>query len=208
MAMSSRSASLSWALFLLAAGSWAQAPPRLPAGPAAAARPSTPGDGPAGGVRTTVWGGRELTYEVVDGWAVHGGDIVLGRVEEVEGGMAGPGLRRDIDAINPDPLWMLRGLWPGGVIPYQIIGDTTPEDLRDVREGIAEWNARTAITFVPRTDEAEYALLQRPEYCPLSCCSGVGSGSPTVVQTVGCRDQRNRPRTRPRDRPSPRAPAR
>ena len=33
---------------------------------------------------TTVFRGQELTYEVIDGMAVHGGDIILGTAEEAD----------------------------------------------------------------------------------------------------------------------------
>ena len=142
--------------------------------------------GSSDGLRTTRYRGRELTYEVIDGWAVHDGDIILGRIEEIEagpgigggsaGGVPGPGMRRDISA---------RGslLWPDGVIPYEIVEDATPEELRNVHGAIAEWNARTAIQFVPRTGERHYIFLRRPDR---ECSSGVGIGFPMNVQTVGC----------------------
>ena len=159
----------------------------------------TPAAAPAGGraageLQTTDWRGLEVTYEVIDGWAVHDGDILLGRIEEIElgrgsvgesaSGVPGPGMRRGIDGPPP---WSL-GLWPDGVIPYEIIEDATPEELRNVHEAITEWNARTAVQFVPRTGEAAYAALKRRGYSGSPCSSGVGrrGSRPTSVQTIDC----------------------
>ena len=141
------------------------------------------------GLRTTVYRGRELTYEVIDGWAVHDGDIVLGRAEEMEpaqagvgpegGGIPGPDSRRDLSPVSEDRLW------PDGIIPYEIIEDATPEERRAVLVAITEWNVRTVIQFVPRTGQAQYArLIRHPP--GRFCASMVGRGSPTLVQTVGC----------------------
>ena len=176
---------------------WGQVATESPAFPVPgravhAAAPSVDiGGTPQGPQRTTIWRGRELTYEVINGWAVHDGDILLGRVEEVKVGVEGvgvasrsipgPGLRRD--SLSASRF----SLWPDGVIPYEIIEDATQRELQEVHAAIAEWYARTAIKFVPRTGQSRYALLERPDDCPpRTCCSGIGSGFPQVVKTVGC----------------------
>ena len=166
----------------------AQGPEISVVGPAAATRSATAGDRSHGGLRTTVWRGRELTYEVIDGWAVYDGDIVLGRVEEIEAepasagtpasGVPGPGLRRDIFSGSWDPGW------PDGVIPYEISGDATPRELFRTRMAIAEWNDRTAVQFVPRTAETEYLLLEHKGWGP--CRVDVRGGHQLIAFTLDC----------------------
>lgn len=115
---------------------------------AAAAAP-LPGDVPAPVL---------LPYEVVDGLAVHDGDIVLGPAAEVEAAArarweAGTGSRREV-ALHWS--WSEAKLWPGGVVPYVIDGELPPGAAESVRAAIAEWNARTVISLVPRTAEPDF----------------------------------------------------
>ena len=183
----SERASLRFALLLVAAGAWAQAAQKPPSQPAAAARPGAAGERSSGELRTTVWRGREVTYEVIDGWAVHDGDILLGRVGEIEAAGAGaaspggsvphPGLRREAAPIGGE------GLWPDGIVPYEIVEDATEQERADILAAMAEWNARTAVTFVPRSGQRYYASLVRSTGW---CRSGVGRDAGTRVETVGC----------------------
>ena len=104
--------------------------------------------------------GQELHYEVIDGLAVHGGDMVLGPVEEVAAehqrrrstkAVAGsPPVRRDLASIEDE------FLWPDGVIPYVIESGFSPRGLSDIEKAIHEWNSKTVITLVQRTTETDY----------------------------------------------------
>lgn len=146
--------------------------------------------GPSDGLRTTWFQGREVTYEVIDGWAVHDGDILLGRIEEIEsrsangtsqsGAVLGPGRSRNLSAIDRQ-----ERLWPGGVIPYEIIEDATDLEREEIRLAMAEWEARTPIKFVPRSGQLQYARLVRPEGWTCSAYQG-RAGSVSWVSTVGC----------------------
>ncbi len=158
---------------------------------AEAARPGiaecSPGAGcpatPSRGV--TVYRGLVLDYEVIDGMAVHGGDIVLGTAAEAAAAAparepaepersAGPA-RRDISGAHSS------NLWPGGRVPYEIDERIEGRDLEDIHAALEEWNSRTVIEFFPRTDEEQYALI-----APGGCRSGVGRGSPTTVLAAPC----------------------
>ena len=140
---------------------------------------------PARGV--TVYRGLVLDYEVIDGMAVHGGDMVLGTAAEAAAAApsrepAEPerseGLaRRDANAVQH--------LWPGGRVPYEIDERIEGEDLKVIHAALEEWNSKTVIEFFPRTDEQQYALLV-PRTLDVSCSSGLGPGSPTTVTTGGC----------------------
>ena len=101
-----------------------------------------------------------LPYTVIDGMAVHAGDIVLGRVDELEPtaptqrsdkerGL--PGLRRrDLSARSS------RYLWPGGVVPYVIDELVSDEQRQDILEAIGDWNDKTPISLTARTTEENY----------------------------------------------------
>ena len=138
----------------------------------------------------TVYRGLVLDYEVIDGLAVHGGDMVLGTAEEAAAAApsreptkreASPGpVRRDLNPIENSRLW------PGGRVPY-VIGDAIKgEDLEVVHAAIEHWNTKTVIDWFPRTDEQDYALfLPKPEEAG-ACRSDLGVGSPTEIVTGGC----------------------
>ena len=138
---------------------------------------------PARGV--TVYRGLVLDYEVIDGMAVHGGDMVLGTAEEAAAAApsrepaeperpAGPARR---DAV------LVTNLWPGGRVPYEIDERIEGEDLEVIHAALEEWNSKTVIEFFPRTTEQQYALLVPNQG---TCQSHLGPGSPTIVLTGGC----------------------
>lgn len=53
--------------------------------------------------------------------------------------------------------------WPGGVVPYVI--DTSLPSNNRVTEAIAHWQAKTAITFVPRTNQVDYIHFRASNGC-------------------------------------------
>ena len=110
-----------------------------------------------------VYGGEALSYEVIDGMAIHDGDMVLGTVEEVieatrewrsskpaTGGLPD---RRELSPESGD------SLWPDGTIPYEIEQGFSARALHGIREAIHEWNSKTVITLVERTTESDYVRL-------------------------------------------------
>ena len=81
-------------------------------------------------------GGEDIEAEVRDGLLVVSGDMVIGQA----GRGAFSGLGRT---------------WPGAVVPYVVDDDERlRNDLLD--EAIAEWNDRTVVELVPRTNESDY----------------------------------------------------
>ena len=104
--------------------------------------------------------GQELHYEIIDGLAVHGGDMILGPVEDVaaehqrrrsaKAVADSPPVRRDLASIEDE------FLWPDGVIPYVIESGFSPRGLSDIEKAIHEWNSKTVITLVQRTTETDY----------------------------------------------------
>ena len=124
-------------------------------------------------VRTgvAIYRGQELHYEVIDGWAVHGGDVVLGTVEEVLEE------QRRLRSTKPSAVsWPVRRdvassldgerLWPDGIIPYVIEPGFTEKGLRRIDEAIEEWNSKTVITLLKRTTEPDYVRFLPRELHP------------------------------------------
>ena len=141
----------------------------------------------------TVYRGLVLDYEVIDGMAVHDGDMVLGTAAEAaaaapsrEPAGGEPAKRESIaglarrDIIAVSDIW----LWPGGRVPYEIDERIEGEDLEVIHAALEEWNSKTVIEFFPRADEEFYALIEpRGEG---NCRSAVGRIRPTRVSTGGC----------------------
>ena len=123
-------------------------------------------------VRTgvAIYRGQELHYEIIDGMAVHGGDMVLGPVERVvaEHRRQPPTKvstgswpdRRELAAAEDERLW------PGGIIPYVIEPGFTEMGLGDIEKAIHAWNSKTVITLVERTAEPDYVRLQPRGFRP------------------------------------------
>ena len=129
---------------------------------------------------TAIYRGQELHYEVIDGWAVHGGDMVLGTVEEVleerrrlRSAKASPGswpARRELAPVEDEHLW------PDGIIPYVIEPGFTAIGLKKIDEAIREWNSKTVITLVERTTEQDYVRFLPKAYRPFEpyCRASLG----------------------------------
>ena len=126
--------------------------------------PAAPADRLSQGMRTAIFRGRDLSYVVVEGMAVHAGDMILGPVSEIEavpatstrtgrGGRYGPE-RRNVAPVVSDQLW------PQGLVPYVIDSDLTDRQRQDVEAAIAEWNGKTVISLVARSAEPNYVRFQ------------------------------------------------
>ena len=103
-------------------------------------------------IRTGVYRGRVVTYEVIDGLAVWDGDIILGTPEELSSAKAlAPG-----KALDYRPKAVVGGrtrLWTGGIVPYVI--DPKLSNPK-VLEAIRHWNENTVIRLVERTDQPNW----------------------------------------------------
>ncbi|MGZ4966574.1 MAG: M12 family metallopeptidase [Chthoniobacterales bacterium] len=51
-------------------------------------------------------------------------------------------------------------LWPGGVIPYVFDGNVSAKHQKAFLDGAAEWSTVANLTFVVRTTESDYVLVQ------------------------------------------------
>ena len=136
-----------------------------------------PGAVPPRQVFTTTFRGRKLPYEVVDGMAVHSGDIVLGRVDELQRLPLVPRASVWYDGGDVPRRRGLaphegRFLWPEGTVPYIIGNDVSAEQRRDIQLAIHAWNGSTVIRLIPRTTEANYVRFSNVESG--NCRSQVG----------------------------------
>ena len=109
-------------------------------------------------IRTGVYRGHRVTYQVINGLAVVEGDIILGTPEELEP-PAGSQLIKGADAAKEA---VARSdsdfLWPGGVIPY-VIDAGLPEPQR-VLDAIQHWNENTVMQLVERTNEPNWVQFE------------------------------------------------
>lgn len=127
---------------------------------------------------TTLYRGVELSYELIDGFAIHDGDMVLGTPERP----VRPRDARSTSQSKPShsiprrDLSSLRGesLWPGGIVPYVIEEGFTDEALRIIQTAIAHWNSQTVLTFTPRTTEPDYVRFLAEQIYVGVCASELG----------------------------------
>ena len=86
-----------------------------------------------------------IPYEVIQGYAVAQGDMVLGKV-----------LPNGQVSVRPQT----RGLgqssvfnrWPDGIIPYQFSESVSQAQREKAQQAIAHWNAQTRIQMIARTE--------------------------------------------------------
>ena len=164
--------------------------PRIPSAEDRAARVGT-GDRAPQGLQTAVFRGRELSYVVVDGMAVHAGDIVLGPASDFETASSSPGTsghpgplvpaRRDLAPASSDQLW------PDATVPYVIDSDVSELQRRSVESGIAAWNDKTVISLVARATEPNYVRFRNvPEGNCRSRVGMVGGEQVISLPPMGC----------------------
>ena len=111
----------------------------------------------------------EVSYEVIQGYAVYQGDIILGSADELGSQLRGA----SIEARS------LR--WPNRVVPYAI-DPGLPEQNR-VTDAIAHWEANTDIDFIPRSNQSDYVYFTNGS----GCSSSVGrqTGRQDIVLSTG-----------------------
>ena len=116
---------------------------------------------PSHQVRRTAFRGRELSYVVIDGMAVHAGDMVLGRVEDLEPPPSLTESRRSADREflrrrDLSPRTLEENLWPEGIVPYVIDSDVAAEQRQNIAVAIGAWNDKTVLSLVARSTESNY----------------------------------------------------
>ncbi len=108
-------------------------------------------------IRTGVYRGQVVTYEVIDGLAVWDGDIILGTPEELSPA-SGPMLAGARDSQTKlSSVSDKQELWPRGVIPYTIDPNLTNPH---VPEAIRHWEENTPIRLIERTDQTRWVRFR------------------------------------------------
>jgi len=120
----------------------------------------------------------ELQYRVVNGQKLFAGDILLDPDSEIAVPVTGAGQ-------VAQPAFKKGGslksyLWPNGVIPYVLSGSvTTPGRVHDAMN---EWEKKTAIRFVKRTNQKAYLTI-REEAGNTVCSANIGyDGAPKLLK--------------------------
>ncbi len=179
----------------LTASLWAQGPETQLGDPLTALAIEAPARPPHGQLpqrtRTTTFRGRQLSYVVIDGMAVHAGDIVLGRAEDIESAPRRPKpaqsrtlrqpMRRNLAPTQS------QNLWPEGVMPYVIDSDVSDQQYQDIQAAIAEWNDKTVIELWERDAEPHYVRFSNVTsgYCR-SSVGTVGGEQKISLPAYGC----------------------
>jgi len=111
---------------------------------------------------------RGLNYEVVQGYAIAEGDMVLGRIGS-DGRLDAPFQSRGLGQAS--------GLdrWPEGVVPYAYHPGLSEIQQGKVEEAIERINSRTRVTLVETTDPAAQGYVDYVLFEPSNgCASYVG----------------------------------
>ena len=138
-------------------------------------------DPAAGDIRTGVFRGQVVTYEVIDGLAIWGGDIILGTPEELSPEPA-PTPGNPLDGRNKlSAVSSKERLWPGGIVPYVLDPELTNPHVADA---IQHWNENTVIRLVERTNQPNWVRFVPANNCSSSV--GMVGGEQIVNLTVHC----------------------
>lgn len=120
-------------------------------------------------------GMKALQYADVDGEALFEGDIVLGRVDELQAAAEG-------DVQHGVILTGAQFRWPNGEVPYEI--DPALPNQQRVTDAIAHWHANTAVRLVPRSGQTNFVRFR-----PGSGCSsrvGMRGNQQDITLAAGC----------------------
>ena len=109
--------------------------------------------------------GEEVFYDVINGMAVLENDIILGSHAEVQAfGIepleVGPGDDGEAVCSTVENCSLIttdsRRKWTDGIVPYTIQEGSTNAARRTIADAIEDWESKTPIRFVERSDERDY----------------------------------------------------
>jgi len=119
---------------------------------------------------------RVLTYSIIDGYAIHGGDMVLGPASNFQDLPTGSDVQSGVATNN------LGSRWDDGIVYYDLNGHPASAVIQDAFAHIEE---NTSIRFVARVAQSQYVRFINGS----GCWSYIGrlSGSQDIsIQTPGC----------------------
>lgn len=134
-----------------------------------------------GEVQTGYYRGQQVYYEAVEGMAIAEGDILLGTVEELAASrQSGSSKDASREAIAQAAS---RYRWPDAVIPYEI-GDVPNRER--VLEAVAEWNGKSPVRLVERTNQPNWLRFRRQESGCSSFVGMIGIGRQDLNLSENC----------------------
>lgn len=143
---------------------------------AACAGQPGPAPTPGGETRQLTLRGQTVKVDVVGDLAVVEGDIIVGKLADLERGKLGP------QSVFRDAPVDYR--WPGGVVPFAF--DTSVTDLgrQNALAAMRAWEAVTPVRFVARSSEPDFINF-RAGTLPNWCFSSIGrqGGAQDVLLT-------------------------
>src|SRR5205809_949240 len=101
--------------------------------------------------------GQDLNYQILDGWAVVEGDILLGKVAEIA--QTAPETSSKSAVRHAIGRTSGRARWPEGVVPY-VVSEEIPNPKR-ILDAVEHWNQNTPVRLVERTTETNYVKFLR-----------------------------------------------
>jgi Astacin (Peptidase family M12A)/FG-GAP-like repeat len=121
---------------------------------------------------------QKVTYEIVNGFALFQGDIILGKVDaqgnliKRSNELESQGHVTNVDCLYT-PLIGCHYRWVDGKIPYVINSAVSAAGRAQIMSGIAHWEEKTPIDFVPRGSQGDYIEFVVGTD-PAACYSWVG----------------------------------
>ncbi|XP_016981426.1 astacin-like [Drosophila rhopaloa] len=73
--------------------------------------------------------------------------------------------------------------WKGGVVPYKINGNFTPEQLKIINHAFEQYHTRTCVRFRPRTTENDYISIINSGSGCWSCLGRIGGCQKVNLQS-------------------------
>ena len=133
-------------------------------------------------IRVIHFSDRSVGFEVADGLAYFEGDIVLGKIADIEA-LAGKGLSTQAigltsNTVLHDKLWEIR------VVPYAISGTFSATAKQFIKDAIKHWEDKTPIHFIPRTNQADYIRFVMGSGC--SSVVGKQGGQQIITLEEAC----------------------
>ncbi|KAH8278668.1 hypothetical protein KR018_006683 [Drosophila ironensis] len=80
----------------------------------------------------------------------------------------------------------LSSRWPGGVVPYEIKGPFTSQELGNINNAFKEYHTKTCIRFRPRTTEKDYISIGSSKSGCWSSIGRLGGRQEVNLQSPNC----------------------
>jgi len=134
-------------------------------------------------------GYHRLPFKDVNGYAIAGFDMVLGRTEDVieqSRVLEEQGVRSDALSGSKSLEGNAYSKWPDGVVPY-VIQSSASGFRQVIEQAVSMWNSKTPVTWKERTNESNYVEFKSGS----GCWSYVGriGGKQTISVDDYCKDK-------------------